>query len=158
KQLSQMPRSHRRQRSRPSIERLEDRVVLHTYTPTAFVDGIGIGSLRDAVLSANADTGTAADTISLQAGTYSFWVPTTAGHETGGYQGDLNITNTSHTLIIDGKGSTGPNATIIDASALGDRAFQIDNPGTTVIFENLVIQGGQAQDAGANGALPGTTT
>jgi hypothetical protein len=51
---------------RPSVEVLEGRWVPTTLTPTTFLDGgLGSGSLRDAVLQLNADTGTADDTIQL---------------------------------------------------------------------------------------------
>jgi hypothetical protein len=106
---------------------------------------------------ANADPGSATDTIQLAAGTYSLTIQNTTGHDTAGLTGDLNITSAAHTLIIQGAGDSGPNATVIDASQLMDRAFQIVNPGTTVVFQNLVIQGGLAQDDGTAGALPGTT-
>src|SRR6516162_10240414 len=108
------PRAKRRQRAYLRVERLEDRTVPVTFTPTTFEDGVGIGSLRDAILSANADTGTAKDTIVLQAGTYHLTITNTAGHELAGLQGDLNITNTKHHLIIVGNGSSGSGATIID--------------------------------------------
>ena len=76
--------------------------------PTTFSDGgAGSGSLRAAVLSANADSGTATDTIKLQSGTYTLTIQNTAGHETAGLQGDLNITSTKHKLIIEGMGSSG---------------------------------------------------
>ena len=67
-----------------SIELLEGRCVPTTITPTAFADGgSGSGSLRDAVLQFNADTGTDDDTIQLQAGTYSLTIQNVGGrHET----------------------------------------------------------------------------
>ena len=46
------------------IESLENRCVPTTLTPTTFADGgLGSGSLRDAVLQFNADSGTEEDTI-----------------------------------------------------------------------------------------------
>jgi predicted outer membrane repeat protein len=63
------------------------------------------------------------------------------------------LSQTSHRWIIQGAGSS----TIIDASQLQDRVFQIVNPGTQVVFQDLVIQGGLAQDDGTPGARPGTT-
>jgi hypothetical protein len=141
------------------IEALESRCVPSTITPTTFADGgLGSGSLRDAVLQFNADTGTDDDTILLQAGTYALTIQNIGGHhETAGLTGDLNLTQTSHHWIIQGAGSSGDNATVIDASQLQDRVFQIVNPGTKVVFQDLVIQGGLAQDNGADGALQGTT-
>jgi hypothetical protein len=137
------------------VEPLETRWVPTTLTPTTFFDGgLGSGSLRDAVLQFNADTGTGDDIIQLLAGTYTLTIPNAGGHhETAGLTGDLNLTQTSHRWIIQG---TGP-STIIDASQLQDRVFQIVNPGTQVVFQNLVIQGGLAQEDGTDGALRGTT-
>jgi hypothetical protein len=143
-------------RTRLLVELLEDRCVPTTFTPTTFADGVlGSGSLRDAVLQFNADAGTDDDTILLEAGTYALTIPNIGGHhETAGLTGDLNLTQTSHRWVIHG---TGP-STVIDASELqDDRVFQIVNPGTVVVFQNLVIQGGLAQDNGSNGALAGTT-
>jgi hypothetical protein len=135
---------------------------LAEYEQTVFTDGVSgggqVNALRDAVLAANQDSGADTDTIQLAAGTYTLTIRNTGGHhETAGLEGDLNITNTSHRLIIQGAGSSGPNATIIDASQLQDRVFDIVNPGTQVAFQDLVIQGGLAQDDGSNGALAGST-
>jgi hypothetical protein len=142
-------------RTRLLLELLEDRCVPTTFTPTTFGDGVqGSGSLRDGVLQFNADAGSDDDTIQLLAGTYALTIVNTGGHhETAGLEGDLNITNTSHRLIVQGAGSS----TIIDASQLQDRVFDIVNPGTIVVFQNLVIRGGLAQDDGSEGALAGTT-
>jgi hypothetical protein len=140
---------------RPFVEVLEGRWVPTTLTPTTLLDGgLGSGSLRDAVLQFNADTGTDDDLIQLEAGTYSLTIQNVGGrHETAGLTGDLNLTQTSHRWIIQGAGPS----TIIDASQLQDRVFQVVNPGTQVVFRDLVIQGGLAQDNGADGALAGTT-
>jgi hypothetical protein len=137
------------------IEFLEGRCVPTTITPITFADGgLGSGSLRDAVLEFNADTGTDDDIIQLEAGTYALTIRNVGGrHETAGLTGDLNLNATSHRWIIQGAGPT----TIIDASQLQDRVFQIVNPGTQVIFQDLVIQGGVAQDDGTDGALAGAT-
>jgi hypothetical protein len=141
------------------IELLEGRCLPATITPITFDDGgPGSGSLRDAVLQFNADVGTDEDIIQLQAGTYTLTIQNMSGHhETAGLTGDLNINSTSHRWIIQGAGSSGDNPTVIDAGQLQDRVFQIVNPGTQVVFQDLVVQGGQAQDDGSDGALPGTT-
>jgi hypothetical protein len=138
---------------------LEGRCVPSTITPTTFADGgLGSGSLRDAVLQLNADPGSDDDLIQLQVGTYTLTLRNTGGHhETAGLEGDLNITSTAHRLIIQGAGSSGTNATIVDASQLQDRVFEIVHPGTQVVFQDLVIQGGLAQDDGSDGALAGST-
>jgi hypothetical protein len=140
---------------RPAIELLERRCVPTTLTPTTFDDGgLGSGSLRDAVLQFNVDAGSGDDTIQLLSGTYALTIRNVGGHhETAGLTGDLNLTQTSHRWIIQGAGPS----TIIDAGQLQDRVFQIVNPGTQVVFQDLVIQGGLGQDDGSNGALAGTT-
>jgi hypothetical protein len=152
-------RHKQRHRSRLLLEPLEDRYVLTTLTPTTFADGVlGSGSLRDAVLQFNADSGSGDDTILLQSGTYALTIGNSGGqHETAGLSGDLNLTSASHRWIIQGAGSSGPNATVIDAGQLQDRVFEIMTPGTQVVFKDLILQGGLAQDDGSNGALAGTT-
>ena len=128
----------------PVFELLELRALLsgNTYTPaTSVADSANLAdnNLRSAVAAANADAGTQPDTIQLTSGTYTLSL------------GELTITNTAHTLIIDGQGASGPNATIIDQTAV-DRLFQVD-AGVTVIFENLEIAGGTAE----TDSLGGTT-
>ena len=102
----------------------------NTYTPTDANDDGTAGTLRAAIATANADPGVQADTIQLSSGTYMLTL------------GQLEITNTAHSLIIDGQGSTGPNATIIDQLSL-DRVLQVA-AGASVTFENVEITGGTA--------------
>jgi hypothetical protein len=135
------------------VEPLEDRSVPATITPTTFADGgLGSGSLRDAVLQFNADTGTEDDIIQLLPGTYSLTIRN-GQHDSTGVTGNLSLTQTSHRWIVQGAGPS----TIIDASQLQDRVLQIVNPGTQVLFQDLVIQGGLAQDNGTEGVVRGTT-
>jgi hypothetical protein len=153
------PTDSSRRRVRPCLEPLEDRITPTIFTPTVFTDGNSgsgqNGTLRDAIVAANDDTGTGTDTIQLAQGTYTLNIANTNGHEINSFQGDLNITNTSHTLIIQGiANDAGTPETIIDQT-VADRVFQIVNPGTTVIFKNLIIEGGQAQDPGGSGTQPG---
>ena len=90
-------------RVRPRLEALEDRVTPSTFTTTTFADDGTAGSLRGALAQANSDTGTATDTIQLQAGTYQLTIANAAGrHEQGNAQGDLNVTGTRHALVIRG--------------------------------------------------------
>ena len=98
----------------PVFELLELRSMLsgNTYSPTDVNDDGSAGTLHAAIASANADPGVQADTIQLSSGTYMLTL------------GELEITSTAHALVINGQGSSGPNATIIDQLSL-DRVFQI---------------------------------
>ncbi|HEX4146566.1 MAG TPA: choice-of-anchor Q domain-containing protein [Pirellulales bacterium] len=129
----------------PVFELLELRELLtgNTFTPSASVAdsaSAADNNLRSAIAAVNADaSGSGSDTIQLGSGTYTLAL------------GELQIINTQQTITIEGQGSTGPNATIIDQTAL-DRVFQI-NAGVTVIFENLEITGGTATNDGAGSTL-----
>jgi hypothetical protein len=121
-------------RSRTAVfELLEQRAMLTTtYSPLPGTADGATGSLRADVALANADTGSLPDLIMLSAGEYDL---TSAS-------GELNLTNTSKTVIIDGAGI---GATIINQKDL-DRVFNIAS-GATVIFENLEITGGTIGNA-----------
>ncbi|MET0650259.1 MAG: choice-of-anchor Q domain-containing protein [Pyrinomonadaceae bacterium] len=114
-------------------------------------------SLRGAIIAANTDVSADPAIINLQpATTYSLTL-TNAAQENAAATGDLDITTSLHTVTIIGGGSSGPNASVIDAAGLNvgasrDRAFQIIGPGVNVTFEGLVIQNGQAADDGVSGA------
>src|SRR6185503_1888178 len=106
-------------------------------------------SLRGAILAANADLNADPVTINLQPATTYNLTLTNVTQENAAATGDLDITTTLHSVTIVGGGSSGPNASIIDASALNagttrDRAFHITASGVTAIFQNLVIQNGKA--------------
>ncbi|HTU27119.1 MAG TPA: Ig-like domain-containing protein, partial [Pirellulales bacterium] len=124
------------------FELLEKRALLsgNTYSPSPSVADSNVATdnnLRAAIAAANADTGTATDTIQLSSGTYALG------------EGELEISSTSHSLVIQGKGSVGANATIIDQLSL-DRVLQI-NSGVTVTLEDLEITGGIATSGEATG-------
>ena len=113
-------------------------------------------SLRGALIAANADAGADPAIINLQpATTYSLTL-TNATQENAAATGDLDITTSLHTVTIVGGGSSGPNASIVDAAGLNvgssrDRAFHITGSGVSVIFQDLVIQNGRAADDGTGG-------
>ena len=113
-------------------------------------------SLRGAILAANADLNADPVIINLQPATTYHLTLTNATQENAAATGDLDITTTLHSVMIVGGGSAGPNATIIEASALNagttrDRAFHITTSGVTAIFQDLVIQNGKAADDGTSG-------
>ncbi|NUQ65406.1 MAG: hypothetical protein HUU20_23305 [Pirellulales bacterium] len=130
------------------LEPLEDRHLLAVIAPSVFGD-TGPGSLREAILRANADA--SPDVIELRPGTYTLSIANTAGQENLAAQGDLDITQP---VTIRGMGAV-PGATVIDARGI-DRVFQVFE-GATVVFENLTIQGGLAKDNGEAGVRMGET-
>jgi len=141
-----------------TVDRTDD-----TAAATACTDADNDCSLRGAVIAANANVSADPVIIDLQpATTYSLTL-TNATQENAAATGDLDITTSLHTVTIVGGGSSGPDATIIDAAGLTsgnmhDRAFQITGSGVTVIFQDVAIRNGQAADAGASGASTNPTS
>ncbi|MFL6284317.1 MAG: choice-of-anchor Q domain-containing protein [Pyrinomonadaceae bacterium] len=120
-------------------------------------------SLRGAIIAANNDATASPVTINLQPATTYNLTLTNAAQENAAATGDLDITTSLHTVTIEGGGSSGPNATFINAAGLNtgslrDRAFQITGPGVTVIFQDLVIQNGKAADDGTSGMSTNPTS
>jgi hypothetical protein len=114
-------------------------------------------SLRGAIIAANADASADPVVINLQPATTYNLTLANAAQENAAATGDLDITTTLHSVTVVGGGSSGPNASIIDAAGLTsgnmrDRVFQITGPGVTAIFKDLVIQNGRAADDGSSGA------
>jgi hypothetical protein len=119
-------------------------------------------SLRGAIIAANANVSATPVIINLKPATTYFLTRTNASQENAASTGDLDVTTSLHTVTIVGGGSSGANATIIDAAGLNtgnfrDRAFHITGSGVTVIFQNLVIQNGKAADDGTSGASTNPT-
>ncbi len=119
-------------------------------------------SLRGAIIAANADVSADPVVINLQPATTYNLTLANATQENAAATGDLDVTTILHTVTIAGGGSSGPNASIIDAAGLTsgnshDRAFQITASGVTVIFQNLAIRNGQAADDGTSGASTNPT-
>jgi hypothetical protein len=170
-------------RCRPALQVLEDRTLpTMVLTPATFVDtqsGVTSSlSLRGAIsLSAVNDVvygGTEDYVINLSAGTYPLTLQNANGAQDNTWavsfvagspfasatagRGDVDISAVHHKLTIVGQvDANGNPTTIIDATGLGDRAFQI-LPGSNVEFDNVIIRGGTAQDDGTQGAVPGVTT
>jgi hypothetical protein len=118
--------------------------------------------LRGAIIAANTDVGASPVVINLQPATTYNLTLTNAAQENAAATGDLDITTNLHTVTIAGGGSSGPNATIIDAAGLNtgslrDRVFQVTASGVAVIFQDLVIQNGKAADDGTSGASTNPT-
>lgn len=134
------------------VDRTDD-----TAATTACTNADNDCSLRGAIIAANANVSADPVIISLQpATTYSLTL-TNATQENAAATGDLDITTTLHTVTIVGGGSSGPDATIIDAAGLNtgsvrDRVFQITGSGVSVTFQDLAIQNGKAADDGTSGA------
>ena len=127
-----------------------------SFAPTSFSDSYAsvpgtVVSLRDAVIAANNSVATGTVTINLKAGTYALSLP--QGGQEDGTNGNLVVTNKIHTLVINGTGTSGASATMIDATLLRDRIFQL-LPGVTVVLNNLILTGGVATDDGIAGVGP----
>jgi hypothetical protein len=142
------------------LEVLEDRLAPAVFTPTVFTDGTEGGTLREAVIKANLDNGTDTDTIQLSAGIYKLDMINIAdNHEVESSQGDLNILNTKHALVIQGTTDANGKPTTVINQTVADRVFQIldldDGPTPKVTFKDLIIQGGNAQDDGGPGTVAG---
>jgi len=125
---------------------LEQRLPLATFHATSLVDAVAPGTLRHAVIQANATPG--GDTIVLQAGTY--WLTLAGPGEDGAATGDLDILQN---LTIKGAGTS---QTIIDGIALGDRIF--DARGVNLVIKNATIRGGRAQQGAAVSMADGDLT
>lgn len=130
------------------VDRTDD-----TAAATACTAAANDCSLRGAIIAANA-SGTPV-TINLQPATTYNLTLSNATQENAANTGDLDITATQPVTIVGG-GSSGLNATIIDAAGLNagnarDRAFHIVGAGVTVIFQDLVIRNGRAADDGTAG-------
>jgi len=117
------------------LEILEDRTAPAVFTVATTTDG-GPGSLRQAIIEANASH--VPDTIVVPAGIYAL---TLAGAgEDQSATGDLDITGQ---LTISGAGA---GDTIIDASSLGDRVFDV--LGGTVTISGVTIRNGSTDTNG----------
>jgi hypothetical protein len=146
-----MNRVPRPRRWRPLVEALEDRLAPAVFNPQPLPDSTTGNTLRAAVIAA--DGNGQDNTIDLQAGLYKLTIKNANDqHENASLTGDLNLTAAGHTLVIQG---AGPDVTVIDANSI-DRAFQVST-GVTVVFRNLSIINGVAQDDGSLNAKAGTT-
>ncbi|HEX5889678.1 MAG TPA: hypothetical protein VFY61_13310, partial [Pyrinomonadaceae bacterium] len=113
-------------------------------------------SLRGAIIAANADPNPDAVIINLQPATTYNLTLSNATQENAALTGDLDITTSLHSVTLVGGGSSGPNATVIDANGLNtgslrDRVFHITASNVTAAFQDLVIQNGKAADDGTSG-------
>jgi centrosomal CEP192-like protein len=122
-------------------------------TPDPTRDGAP-NSLRAAIQRANASGQDCM--IRLQAGTYTLSIQNTNGQENAAAQGDLDITDSGHTVAIEGRGEK---VSIINGNGvngINDRVFQVLG-GANAVFSKLTIEGGIANDDGTASAQPGTT-
>jgi hypothetical protein len=145
----------RRKRARPTLEVLEHRLVPSTVEVKNLADG-GDGSLSLRDYIRQVDQGSQIDTIQLDAGTYMLDRVNGNGDLGDASAGDLTITNTQHTLLIQGTVVNGQIVTVIDAGRLNDRLFEVA-PGVKVEFKDVILGGGHAHDDGMVGSLPGQT-
>lgn len=127
-------------------EWLEDRTLLAAFNPLAATADGAVGSLRDAIVTANSNS--ESDTITLESGTYTLDLANSSGQENLSAEGDLDILSDSgNSLVINGAGA---GVTII-SQTVADRVFHILS-GANVTFSNLTISGGDAVDDGSAGS------
>jgi len=108
-------------------------------------DGSGNCSLRAAVMQSNASSG--ADTINLPAGTYALTIGS-GSSDLDAAVGDLDLSSGGVTFA-----GAGMNATIIDASAMNHRIFEIPVDlffSGSVTFNDLTLQGGNSTALGSS--------
>src|SRR5258705_1217703 len=135
-----------------TVDRTDD-----TAAATACTGASNDCSLRGAIIAANADLSADPVVINLQPATTYNLTLANATQENAAATGDLDITTSLHSVTIVGGGSSGPNASIIDAAGLTsgnmrDRVFQVTGSGVSLILQDFAIQHGQAADDGASGA------
>lgn len=104
------------------------------------VDG-DAGSLRAAVIAANADAGD--DEIQLSAGIHRLVLA--GSGEDAAATGDLDLRERGATITIRGAGA---DVTFIDAASLADRLFDVGED-VTVILIGVTLRGGSADKGGA---------
>ncbi|KAA0139974.1 hypothetical protein FYZ48_08595 [Gimesia chilikensis] len=106
-------------------------------------DADGNITLRAAIMEANALAGDSL--IILGSGTYALTL--TGAGENNAFTGDLDVTDTSGTLTILGAGS---GQTIIDATGLDDRVFDVFT-GADLTLQGLTVTGGNAVGTSGGG-------
>lgn len=107
-------------------------------------------SLRGAILNSNGTISPNPIIIDLQATTTYNLTLANIVQDNLSITGDLDINADSHTVTLNGNGST-VNAAGLISGASHDRAFHIVSGANTVTFADLTIAGGQATDDGTNG-------
>jgi hypothetical protein len=134
-----------------SVDRTDD-----TAAASACTGAANDCSLRGAIIRANSNPGADVVIVNLLPATTYNLTLANALQENASATGDLDITTSLHGVIIVGGGSSGANATTIDAAGLNtgnmrDRAFNLTAAGVNVSFQNLRIQNGKAADDGTSG-------
>lgn len=133
------------------LETLENRNLLAVFSPLPSADDGATGSLRSAVIAANANGQN--DTINLAAGRYKLSLANEGGmQENAAQTGDLDLTEAGSIVTIQGRGTS----TIIDAQRI-DRIFQVA-PHVTLVLRDLVLYAGRAFDDGSAGSSSSTGT
>gem|GEM_PF-849238 len=144
---SQRGSTKRSRRFRPRVEALEQRLVLATFSPDILAADGTAGSLRAAIVAANANAQD--DVVELGAGYWKLALPNPVGQENAAATGDFDLTESGKTITIQGAGVA---QTFLDGNNV-DRLFQV-MPGVRAIFRNLTITDGLARDDGFDNSLP----
>ena len=154
-----MASSKKHRRARLFLEPLENRLVPATFVVTRSDDdngepaGTSNLSLRQAIFLANQDEDPVS-TININVNTCRLTIANGAGgQDNQNLYGDLDLTKTGHTYIIQ---QLNPSNPVTIQQTQKDRVFQLA-PDVKVQFNNVQITGGQAVDDGTQGAQPGKT-
>lgn len=140
----------RSRKNRSTLESLEQRIVLTTFTPTHGIADGAANSLRDVISQANSNGQD--DVIILGPGNWALdrGNDEATGQDNENLSGDYDLTEAGHSITFIGAGA---DSTFIDSVGF-DRAFQVFAE-VRAIFRNLTIRNGQAMDTGFEGLLPG---
>jgi titin len=151
--------SVRRMRSRyarPCLERLEDRAVPSTFMVTNVADS-GSGSLRQAILDANAHPGADVIRFSIGTGARTINVGSTTGAPLPAITGAVTIDATTQ------PGFNGTPLITLDGARAGSRASGLVLTGSNITVEGFVIRnfaqdGVLLKDQATNDTIGGTVT
>ncbi|HKO60796.1 MAG TPA: choice-of-anchor Q domain-containing protein [Pyrinomonadaceae bacterium] len=140
-----------------NVDRTDD-----TAAATACTVAANDCSLRGAIIKANSTPGADPFVINLQPATTYNLTLANATQENAAATGDLDVTTGVHSVTVKGGGSSGPNASVIDAAGLNsgnmrDRIFHVTGQNVTLVLEDLSIRNGKAADGGNSGASTNPT-
>jgi CSLREA domain-containing protein len=121
----------------------------HATTGCSLRDAIGVATVLSWSAPGCTVKGSGAVTVRLTAGTYRLTIASAPGDDAT--SGDLDVSGGTVSIV-----GAGASATIVDASALGDRILHV-HVGASVTLDALTLRGGRASDGVSSNApnVPG---